>query len=62
MQLTMPCYNYYPVYTEQNYLDHDLDDINVDRDPEDSPVNRNIQCSIQWNLFWEATLMRGHPL
>ena len=40
----------YLVYAEQNYLDHDLNDINLDRDPEDAPVYTDIHCLI--TVWW----------
>ena len=36
----------YPVYTEQDYLDHDPVDTNLDRNPKDVPVYTDIHCSI----------------
>ena len=40
----------YPFYTELNYMNCDLDDINLDCDLEDAPFTRDIHCSTQQSM------------
>ena len=41
---------FYPVYTEQNYLNRNVDDINLDRDPDDASLTLDIHCSIEQSM------------
>ena len=38
--------SYTPIYIEQNYLDRDLDYINLDRSPKDASFTLDFHCSI----------------
>ena len=41
----------YLVYTERDYLDRHLDDINLDRDPQDALFTRGIHCFVFFLLM-----------